>query len=407
MKCRHCAAELKLDFCDLGFSPPSNAYLSAADLSRPEVTYPLRVKVCENCWLVQTEDFAKHDELFSADYAYFSSTSTSWLAHAKAYVDMIVPRLGLGAKSLVVEIASNDGYLLQYVDQKGIPCLGVEPTASTAEAARKLGLRVESPFFGAESARMLLEKYGHADLIAGNNVLAHVPDINDFLTGMHILLAPQGTVTVEFPHLLRLIVEHQFDTIYHEHFSYLSLLAVARVFEHVGMRVYDVEKLPTHGGSLRVYACQKEADLQTRPAVAALLAEEKAAKLDSAAGYEGFQAEADAVRFGLTAFLLEQRLAGKTVMGYGAAAKGCTLLNYAGIDGKLLPMVADAAPSKQNKFLPGSHIPIVTPETLVAAKPDFVVILPWNLKKEVTESMKVIREWGGKFVVAVPALEVW
>lgn len=406
MKCRHCQSPLQLDFVNLGFAPPSNAYRLATDLSTPETRYPLRVKVCEQCWLVQTEDFARHDALFDAQYAYFSSTSSTWLAHAQSYVAMITQRLALDSASFVVEVAANDGYLLQYVAQRGIRCLGIEPTYSTAQAARAKGLQIEEVFLGAASAKTLRERHGAADLVAANNVLAHVPDINDFVAGIEILLAPEGTVTFEFPHLLNLIAQTQFDTIYHEHFSYLSLLAVQPILQRAGLRVYDVENLPTHGGSLRVYACRQNAAQPEQASVAAIIAGEKAAGLDQSAVYHDFQARADAVRLGLQAFLLEQKRAGKTVIGYGAAAKGNTLLNYAGVDGLLLPQVADAAPSKQGKYLPGSHIPVITPQALLDARPDFVLILPWNLKHEVMQQLAQIREWGGQFVVAVPEVEI-
>ncbi|HSC78853.1 MAG TPA: class I SAM-dependent methyltransferase [Chitinolyticbacter sp.] len=406
MKCRHCEQALALDFVDLGFAPPSNAYLAPEDLLRPELHYPLRVKVCEGCWLVQTEDFAERDALFSADYAYFSSVSKSWVAHARDYVAAMVERLALDAGSLVMEVAANDGYLLQFVAERGIPCVGIEPTHSTASAARARGLAIEEVFFGRESAAELASRHGKADLIVGNNVLAHVPDINDFVAGLACALKPGGTVTLEFPHLARLIAQTQFDTIYHEHFSYLSLLAVQRVLADAGLRVYDVEQLATHGGSLRVYACHAVAALATAPAVAELIAAEHAAGLADPATYRRFQAQADAVRFGLLEFLLAQRRAGRKVLGYGAAAKGNTLLNYAGIDAALLALVADAAPSKQGKLLPGSHIPIVTPQQLLAEKPDYVLILPWNLQQEVMGQLSEIQSWGGQFVVAVPQIEI-
>ena len=406
MKCRHCHSDLQLDLVDLGFSPPSNAYLQAAQLAAPEVHYPLRVKVCEACWLVQTEDFARHDELFSADYAYFSSTSSTWLQHARNYVDQIVPRLGLTADSRVVEIAANDGYLLQFVAQRGIPCLGVEPTHSTAEAARALGLPVEEVFFGAESARRLLAQYGPADLMVANNVLAHVPDINDFVQGFQILLTPEGTWTIEFPHLLNLLRYSQFDTIYHEHFSYLSLLAVEHVLGGAGLRAYDVETLPTHGGSLRVYVCHAHARHAETEALVALRAEELSAGLNTAAAYEDFQRRVRQIRVDFVQFLLDCQREGRKVAAYGAAAKGNTLLNYAGIDKEWLPLVADAAPSKQGKFLPGSHIPIVSPEALLAWRPDTVIILPWNIQHEVMTQLAAVREWGGRFVVAIPEVRV-
>jgi hypothetical protein len=406
MKCRHCESPLQLDLIDLGFAPPSNAYLGADDLCRPELYYPLRVKVCESCWLVQTEDFAQRDAFFNADYAYFSSVSSSWLAHAQSYVDMICERLKLDAQSQVWEVAANDGYLLQYVAARGIPCLGIEPTSGTAAAARAKGLTIEEIFFGKASAIELRTRYGSADLIVANNVLAHVPDINDFVSGLALALASTGTITLEFPHLLELIAHTQFDTIYHEHYSYLSLLSVQKILATAGLRVYDVERLPTHGGSLRVYACHQETTQAELPAVASLLEKEQAAGLNRAACYQQFQQQAIRLRLDLSTFLLEQYRLGKRVLAYGAAAKGNTLLNYAGIDAVLLPMVADAAPSKQGKLLPGSHIPIITPAELIVARPDSVLILPWNIKAEVMKELAVIREWGGQFVVAVPSMEL-
>ncbi|WP_343742741.1 class I SAM-dependent methyltransferase [Herbaspirillum huttiense] len=407
MKCRHCQTELHDTFLDLGFSPPSNAYLRAEDLRRPETTYPLKVMVCRQCWLVQTEDYTHYDQLFATDYAYFSSTSSTWLAHAARYVDMIAARLNLNAQSLVVELAANDGYLLQYVQQKGIPCLGVEPTTSTADAARARGIAIVEEFFGVALGQRLRESHGAADLIAANNVLAHVPDINDFVGGMRALLAPQGTVTVECPHLLNLIAQAQFDTVYHEHFSYLSLVAVQRVMQSQGLRVYDVEELPTHGGSLRIYACHADAAIAATPAVQAMLAREREAGLERIEGYAGFQARAEEIKLQLLSFLLEQKRAGKKVLAYGAAAKGNTLLNYSGVHPDLLAMVADAAPSKQDKYMPGSHIPIVSPQRLLDEKPDVVLILPWNIKDEVAQQLGEIRAWGGRFAIAVPQLQVW
>lgn len=407
MKCRHCQTELHDTFIDLGFSPPSNAYLRAEDLRRPETTYPLKVMVCRQCWLVQTEDYTHYDQLFATDYAYFSSTSSTWLAHAARYVDMIAARLNLNAQSLVVELAANDGYLLQYVQQKGIPCLGVEPTTSTADAARARGIAIVEEFFGVALGQRLRESHGAADLIAANNVLAHVPDINDFVGGMRALLAPQGTVTVECPHLLNLIAQAQFDTVYHEHFSYLSLVAVQRVMQSQGLRVYDVEELPTHGGSLRIYACHADAAIAATPAVQAMLAREREAGLERIEGYAGFQARAEEIKLQLLSFLLEQKRAGKKVLAYGAAAKGNTLLNYSGVHPDLLAMVADAAPSKQDKYMPGSHIPIVSPQRLLDEKPDVVLILPWNIKDEVAQQLAEIRAWGGRFAIAVPQLQVW
>ncbi|WP_432240067.1 methyltransferase domain-containing protein [Herbaspirillum robiniae] len=407
MKCRHCQTELQDTFIDLGFSPPSNAYLKAEDLRRPETYYPLKVMVCRQCWLVQTEDYTHYDQLFDTEYAYFSSTSTTWLEHASRYVDMVAARLQLGEQSLVVELAANDGYLLQYVKQKNIPCLGVEPTRSTADAARAKGIPIVEEFFGVALGKRLRESHGAADLIAANNVLAHVPDINDFVGGMSALLAPQGMVTVECPHLLNLIAQSQFDTIYHEHFSYLSLVAVERVMRAQGLRVVDVEELPTHGGSLRIYACHIGAAIEATPAVAAMLARERAFGLEDIGAYAGFQHKAEEIKAQLLAFLLEQKRLGKKVLAYGAAAKGNTLLNYSGVHPDLLGLVADAAPSKQDKYMPGSHIPIVSPQRLLAEKPDVVLILPWNIKDEVAQQLAEIRNWGGRFAIAVPHLQVW
>ena len=405
MKCRHCAFELSHVFLDLGVAPPSNNYLSREALGRSEATYPLRLFVCDHCWLVQTEDFARADELFAADYAYFSSTSKSWLDHAARYCDMITRRLGLTKESLVIEVASNDGYLLRNFVQAGIPCLGIEPTDSTASAAEKLGVPVLREFFGAQAATELARQGKRADLIAGNNVYAHVPDINDFTEGLRIALKPGGTVTLEFPHLMRLVEQNQFDTVYHEHFSYLSLTAVDSIFRKAGLRVLDVEEIPTHGGSLRVYGCHPDDPRASTPAVAAMLDRERRFGLASLATYKDFQHKADKVRDDFRAFLEEQKRAGKSVAAYGAAAKGNTLLNYSGIDASLIDFVCDAAPSKQGKFLPGSHIPILEPRALGEKRPDWVVILPWNIADEVRQQQPVER-WGGKFVVAVPSLKV-
>lgn len=402
MKCRHCTQELKEKFLDLGVMPPSNAYLSKEDLDKPEPKYPLRLLVCTNCWLVQTEDFVGRDELFTSDYAYFSSTSKSWLEHAAKYCEKIIPQLGLGPKSLVAEIASNDGYLLKNILGAGIPCLGIEPTASTAEAAEKLGIPVVQQFFGESLANTLAK----ADLIIGNNVYAHVPDINDFTQGMKTLLKPGGTITLEFPHLMRLIEHSQFDTVYHEHFSYLSLHTVSRIFASAGLRVIDVEELPTHGGSLRVYGAHDEDERLAAASVAALLARETAAGLQSLEPYTGFQKRAEGIKNSFLAFLLECQQQGKTVAAYGAAAKGNTLLNFAGVKPDLLGFVCDAAPSKQGKFLPGSHIPILAPAALKERKPDIVVILPWNIAEEVVAQHGYIKEWGGRFALLIPSMHL-
>lgn len=407
MKCRHCHAPLSLPFIDLGTAPPSNAYVTQAQLAAPEKWFPLRVFACTSCWLVQTEDYAHHAELFAGDYAYFSSFSQSWLAHAEAYVGNMAQRFDLGPASLVVEVASNDGYLLQYVKARGIPCLGVEPTAGTAQAARDKGIAVCEAFFGVELAEQLVAEGRAADLTAANNVLAHVPDINDFVAGFARLLKPHGVATFEFPHLMRLVAEAQFDTVYHEHFSYLSLTAVQRVFAHNGLAVFDVEEVPTHGGSLRVFA--QRADIQAHeptPAIAALLAREAAAGVISAAYYGGLQARAERIKDDLVSFLIEAKRAGKKVGAYGAAAKGNTLLNFAGVRADLLPWVADRNPAKQGKYLPGSRIPVADEARLRAERPDYVLVLPWNLGEEIKSQLSYARDWGAKFVVCVPCLEI-
>ena len=407
MKCRHCHAPLSLPFIDLGTAPPSNAYVTEAQLAAPEKWFPLRVFACTNCWLVQTEDYAHHAELFAGDYAYFSSFSQSWLAHAEAYVGNMARRFDLGPSSLVVEVASNDGYLLQYVKARGIPCLGVEPTAGTAQAARDKGIAVREAFFGVELAEQLVAEGCAADLTAANNVLAHVPDINDFVAGFARLLKPRGVATFEFPHLMRLVAEAQFDTVYHEHFSYLSLTALQRVFAHNGLAVFDVEEIPTHGGSLRVFA--QRVDTQAREptaAVAALLAREASAGVSGAAYYSDLQARAERIKDDLVSFLIEAKRAGKKVGAYGAAAKGNTLLNFAGVRADLLPWVVDRNPAKQGKYLPGSRIPVVDEARLLAERPDYVLVLPWNLGEEIKGQLGYARDWGAKFVVCVPRLEI-
>lgn len=406
MNCRYCKKHLEHPFLDLGFAPPSNAYLVADDLVRPEKYYPLRVKVCEHCWLVQTEDYAQADELFRSDYAYFSSTSTSWLAHATQYVDQITQRLNLSDASFVIEVASNDGYLLKNFIKKNIPCLGIEPTDSTAITAENLGIPVWREFFGEALAEKLVSEGKEADLIIGNNVYAHVPDLNDFTKGLKVVLKSGGTITLEFPHLMRLIEYKQFDTIYHEHFSYLSLYTVNHIFESVGLRVYDVEELSTHGGSLRVFGCHADDVRDTTLAVTTILTEEKRCGLRNLATYAYFQNSADDIKNNLLMFLIEQKRLGKKVVAYGAAAKGNTLLNYAGIKSDLLPVVCDAASAKQHKFMPGSHIPILPPSVLMERELDYVLILPWNIAKEVREQLAYLLNKGVRFVTAVPNLEI-
>lgn len=406
MKCRHCQAPLEHTFIDLGFAPPSNAYLTAADLSRPEKYFPLKVMVCERCWLVQTEDYAQADELFSSDYAYFSSTSTSWLEHAGRYAERMIASLKLDRTSFVIEVAANDGYLLKNFVAAGIPCLGIEPTASTAAAAEKLGIPILREFFGEALGRRLAKEGKQADLIIGNNVYAHVPDINDFTRGLKAALKLGGTITLEFPHLLQLIEHTQFDTIYHEHFSYLSLYTVARIFAPAELRVFDVEELPTHGGSLRIYGCHAEDSRPTSQAVAGLLAREETFGLRDLATYQGFQARAERIKDDLLLFLIDQKRAGKKVAAYGAAAKGNTLLNFAGVKPDLIPFVCDAAAAKQGKFMPGSHIPILPPSVLKERRPDYLLILPWNIADEVREQNAALKKAGTRFVVAVPQLEI-
>lgn len=407
MKCRHCDTDLTLPLVDLGSAPPSNAYLTQYALHAPEKWYPLRVLVCQKCWLVQTEDYAGAEELFDADYAYFSSFSTTWLQHAKQYVTDVTNRFALSPDSYVVEIAANDGYLLQYVQEQGIPCLGVEPTASTAAAAREKGLDITEEFFGVDLARRLVQQGKQADLTAANNVLAHVPDINDFVSGFAVLLKPQGVATFEFPHLMQLLEHIQFDTIYHEHFSYLSLTAVKQIFEHNGLSIFDVQEIPTHGGSLRVFAQRKDTGQHSvEGSVERLLNKEGDLGVKTPALYQNFQARANLIKHDLLAFLIDAKRQGKKVMAYGAAAKGNTLLNYAGVRVDLLSSVVDRNPAKQGKFLPGSRIPIVNESEIRNYQPDYVVILPWNLSDEVKEQLSYVREWGGKFVTAVPSLRV-
>jgi SAM-dependent methyltransferase len=405
MKCRHCGQESFWPFLDLGTAPPSNSYVAAEALSKPEQWYPLVIRTCAHCLLTQTEDFASRETFFSESYAYFSSFSTSWLNHAKAYVEAMAERFRLGPESRVIEVAANDGYLLQYVKAKGIPCLGVEPTASTAEAARAKGIEIVEDFFGVALADQLVAKGVQADLTAANNVLAHVPDINDFVSGFARLLKPEGVATFEFPHLLNMVRENQFDTAYHEHYSYLSLISVERILAANNLRAFDVETTPWHGGSLRVFASR--ADATTRPVQASVdsmrLTEERAGMRDRAF-YEGFQASAERVRNDFVDYLIACRRKGLKVAAYGAAAKGNTLLNYGGIKPDLIAFVVDRNPAKQGQFLPGSRIPVVDEDRLKAEKPDRVVILPWNIETEIRAQLSYITGWGGKFVTAVPSL---
>jgi SAM-dependent methyltransferase len=407
MRCRHCGSELELKFLDLGSAPPSNAYLTAERLRAPETWFPLRLLVCETCWLVQTEDYAGREALFSDEYAYFSSYSTSWLDHARRYVAEMIGRLRLGPGSMVVEVAANDGYLLQFVKEASIPCYGIEPTASTAFAARSRGIEVIERFFGLELAVELAAKGRQADLVVANNVLAHVPDINDFLVGFGRLLKPAGVATFEFPHLLEMVQQNQFDTAYHEHYSYLSLGTAIRILQENGLAVFDVEQLPTHGGSLRVFAQRSDTGIRQRmPGVDLVLDRERQASMNSASFYAEFQLRADQVKNDFVAFLLDARRTGLKVAAYGAAAKGNTLINYAGIRQDTLPYIVDRNPAKQGKFLPGSRIPIVDESYLERKRPDRIVILPWNLREELMEQLSYARKWGAVFVTAIPGLEV-
>lgn len=406
MNCRFCSSELHETFLDLGFAPPSNSYLEVKDLSRPEKYYPLRVMVCESCWLVQTQDFAEADEFFNATYAYFSSTSASWLEHAKRYCTDITARFGLGPKSFVIEVASNDGYLLKNFVSVGVPCLGIEPTASTAAAAEAQDVPTLREFFGQALAAQLVSEGRKADLIIGNNVFAHVPNINDFARGLATVLKADGVVTLEFPHLLNLVRLCQFDTVYHEHFSYLSLAVVRNIFAKAGLRIFDVEELSTHGGSLRIYGCLAGAHHKQTHTVEKIIQQEREAGLESLEIFSAFQTKANLIKDALLSFLIEAKRNGQKVIGYGAAAKGNTLLNFAGIKPDLLPFICDAAPSKQGKLMPGSHIPIVAPEALKNADADFVLILPWNIASEVIEKTRPLVSTKTRYVVAVPELTI-
>lgn len=405
--CRFCGLELAASILDLGASPLANAYIPPQRLNAPETYYPLTVFFCNGCGLAQLEEFSSPREIFG-EYDYFSSFSRSWLDHARDYVEHMCADFHLSPRHTVVEIASNDGYLLQYFVEKGVRVLGVEPAENVARAAREKGVPTRSLFFSLETAGQLRREGYDADLIVGNNVLAHVPNINDFAAGIRELLKPDGIVTLEFPHLLRLAAENQFDTVYHEHFSYLSLFVVEQIFARHGLRIFDVRELPTHGGSLRIYA--GHASGSGRPVsarVAAILEDEKTAHLDQLSGFAHLQANADRIKADLLEFLLQAKRENRTVLGYGAAAKGNTLLNYAGVKPDLLPLVADLNRHKQGKFLPGSRIPIVSPDELLRRRPDYVLILPWNLKKEIGDQLAPIRSWGGRFAAAIPGLAVF
>ena len=408
MKCRHCGSDVSHVLVDLGVAPPSNAYLTKLALKRPEKYFPLRVLVCEQCWLVQAEAYSRAAELFNEEYAYFSSFSSEWLAHAKKYLDAMIERFGLTKSSTIGEVAANDGYLLQFVNERGINSYGIEPTASTANAARQKGVEIIQDFLNMSLAGELRRQGRIVDLLVANNVLAHVPDINDFSEACHALLKPNGVFTCEFPHLLNLISQHQFDTIYHEHFSYLSFGTVVNIFAKNGLSVFDVEKLGTHGGSLRVYAQRSDTGIhQVSVKVEELINEENNAGMTSIDFYRGFQEHAEKVKNDFLQFLIEKKAQGKLVVGYGAAAKGNTLLNFAGVKSDLIKYVVDRSPHKQGKFMPGSRIPIVSEDRLKSDQPDFVVIFPWNLSAEIAKQLNYLSSSGTEFVTAVPHLEVF
>lgn len=400
--CRHCGSDLTLIMADLGMSPIANDYVDPARHAGMEPFYPLEVFVCRACRLAQTRDVLRAESIFREDYAYFSSHSTSWVEHARRYVETMTARLSLGPHSCVVELASNDGYLLQFVKAAGIKCVGVEPCESVAAAARAKGIDTRVAFFGTAQAGALVAEGFAADLVTGNNVLAHVPDINDFLAGVALLLKPEGVATFEVQHLIRLMERNQFDTIYHEHFSYLSLIAAQRIFEAAGLRVFDVEEPPTHGGSIRFIACRSNASHRETPAVARVLAEERAFGLDDDAAYVKWAANVAETKRRLLELLIPLKRAGKTIAGYGAAAKGVTLLNYCGVAKDCLDFIVDRAPSKTFKLMPGVHVPILPPEAVFERKPDYLLILPWNLKEEIKAQMEGIRAWGGKFIIPIP-----
>jgi len=402
MKCRHCGKELQHEFIDLYNSPPSNSYLNKAQLNEPEVLYPLKLYVCEDCFLVQIDEYKKSNEIFDSEYAYFSSYSSSWLEHSKKYVSMITEKLNLGKDSYVIEIACNDGYLLQYFKGKNIPCLGIEPAVSTAKVAREKGIDILEDFFSSNMATKLKK----ADLIVGNNVLAHVPDINDFIKGLKIVLKPNGTITMEFPHLLNLINFTQFDTIYHEHFSYFSLITVQKIFNSQGLKIYNVEELLTHGGSLRIYATHNENSLlKIYDSVNEIIYKEKSADLDIIEGYQGFEKKVQAIKWNFLEFLLKTQKEKKKIVAYGAAAKGNTFLNYCGIKSDAIDFVVDASPHKQGKYLPLSHIPVVSEDKLKKEKPDYIIILPWNISDEIVKQLSYTKNWGAQLVTAIPEIK--
>jgi len=403
MKCRFCNNELDFEFIDLVNSPLSNSNLTKEQLNEPEVFYPLKLYVCNNCFLVQIDEYKKSSEIFNEKYAYFSSFSKTWLEHAKNYVEIVIERFNLNKYSYVVEIGSNDGYLLQYFQKFNIPCLGIEPASNTAAVAKERGIDVIKDYFGSSLAKKLANQNKKADLLLGNNVLAHIPEINDFVQGLKILLSDNGVITMEFPHLMQLIENNQFDTIYHEHFSYYSFITVKSIFESHGIEIFDVDQIPTHGGSLRIYAKHEEDKTKKISSNVKNLTDlEISKKMNTIEYYKNFQDKANKIKYDLQQFLIKQKLNGKIVAAYGAAAKGNTLLNYCGIKKDLINFVADASPYKQGKYLPGSHIPIVNEKKIKEVKPDFVIILPWNIKDEIIKQLNYIKEWGSKFIIPIP-----
>jgi hypothetical protein len=403
MICKNCKSKLSFSLVDMGFSPYSNSYLTNKNLNESEDYYPLRVFVCKKCFLVQTQDFASQSKIFSRDYAYYSSTSQLFLDHAKKYSRKIIKSLNLDKKKLVIEVASNDGYLLQNFINKKIPCLGIEPASGVAKRSEKKGIKVIKKFFSSKLARSLSTK--KADLICANNVYAHVPNINDFTKGLQILLKHEGTITLEFPHLLKLIKDYKFDTIYHEHYSYLSLFVVKNIFKKNNLRVYHVEEIATHGGSLRVYGCHLKANIEEQDTVKKLLKKEIKYQLDKIKTYENYNKKINEIKYNFLSFLIKQKKLKKKICGYGAAAKASTLINYCGIKNDLIEFIYDAADSKQNKFLPGSHIPILHPKNIKKDKPDLIIIFPWNLSKEIIQNLNYVRRWNCKFIVAVPKIK--
>lgn len=407
MNCRFCGKILTHEFIDLINAPPSNAFLTKEQLNEPEVFYPLKLYACDSCFLVQIDEYRKSSDIFDSKYIYFSSFSRTWLEHVKKYANTMIDKYRYDQNSRIVEIASNDGYLLQFFKERGVPSLGIEPAEGTAVEARKKGIETIVDFFGKRLANSLADQDKKADLLIGNNVLAHVPDLNDFVAGLKIALKPSGIITMEFPHLMRLVDNSQFDTIYHEHFSYLSFMTVRSIFNHHGLELFDVEELPTHGGSLRIFA--RHAEDTTKPVsenVNALMEKEISMGLNTMAYYRNFQEKANRVKCDLLKFLIKQKQHGLKVAAYGAAAKGNTLLNYCGVRIDLISFVVDASPYKQGKYLPGSHIPVVNEEEIKKHKPDYVLIMPWNIKNEIIHQLEYIRQWGGKFVTAVPGLKI-